>query len=88
MRKSPIRYIANCKTPTLILHQEADHRCPIELAERLYTGFVVPGVPTKFVRFPGENHEMPRAGQPQRRINRGKHILDWFGEYLDNTTNI
>lgn len=82
MSKSPIRYVANCKTPTLILHQEADHRCPIEQAEQLYTALVVLGVPTKFVRFPGENHEMPRAGQPQRRINRMKHILEWFGRYL------
>ncbi len=82
MSKSPIRYIANCKTPTLILHQEADHRCPIEQAEQLYTALVVLGVPARFVRFPGENHEMPRAGQPQRRINRMKHILDWFGRYL------
>jgi len=82
MSKSPIRYVKNCKTPTLILHQEADHRCPIEQAEQLYTALVVLGVPTKFVRFPGENHEMPRAGQPQRRINRMKHILDWFGRYL------
>ncbi len=87
MRKSSIRYTANCKTATLILHQEADHRCPIELDEQLYTGFVVPGVPTWFVRFPGENHEMPRAGQPQRRSNRMKHMLHWFGRYLDNTTN-
>lgn len=82
MRKSPIRYVKNCKTPTLILHQEADHRCPIEQAEQLYTALVALGVPAKFVRFPGENHEMSRAGQPQRRINCMKHILAWFAQHL------
>jgi dipeptidyl aminopeptidase/acylaminoacyl peptidase len=82
MAKSPIRYVENIKTPTLILHQEEDHRCPIEQAEQLYSALVVLGVPVKFVRFPGENHELPRSGQPQRRVNRLNHIVDWFGRYL------
>jgi dipeptidyl aminopeptidase/acylaminoacyl peptidase len=82
MQKSPISYVQNCKTPTLILHQEEDHRCPIEQAEQLYTALVALGVPTKLVRFPGEGHELSRSGQPQRRVNRMHHIIDWFGRYL------
>ncbi len=82
MSKSPLRYVQQVKTPTLILHQENDHRCPIEQAEQLYTALVELGVPTKFVRFPDEGHEMPRSGQPQRRVNRMHHILDWFTRYL------
>ena len=82
MAKSPIRYVNQVKTPTLILHQEQDHRCPIEQAEQLYTALVELDVPTKFVRFPDEGHEMPRSGQPQRRVNRMHHILDWFTRYL------
>jgi dipeptidyl aminopeptidase/acylaminoacyl peptidase len=82
MAKSPMRYVQNVKTPTLILHQEQDHRCPIEQGEQLYTALVMLGVPTKFVRFPEEGHEMPRSGQPQRRINRMEHIIDWFTRYL------
>jgi dipeptidyl aminopeptidase/acylaminoacyl peptidase len=82
MSKSPIRYVNNVKTPTLILHQEQDHRCPIEQGEQLYSALVVLGVPVKFVRFPGEGHELPRAGQPQRRVNRMHHIIDWFTNYL------
>ncbi len=82
MAKSPMRYVQNVKTPTLILHQEQDHRCPIEQGEQLYTALVMLGVPTKFVRFPDEGHEMPRSGQPQRRVNRLEHIVDWFTRYL------
>lgn len=82
MAKSPMRYVKNIKTPTLILHQEQDHRCPIEQAEQLYTALVVLGVPVKFVRFPNEGHELPRAGQPQRRVNRMNHIVDWFTRWL------
>lgn len=82
MSKSPIRYVQNIKTPTLILHPEADHRCPIEQSEQLYTALVMLGVPTKLVRFPDENHELSRSGQPQRRVNRMHHIVDWFDRYL------
>ncbi len=82
MAKSPIRYVRNVKTPTLILHQENDHRCPIEQAEQLYTALVELGVPAKFVRFPDECHELPRSGQPQRRVNRMGHITEWFTRYL------
>lgn len=82
MSKSPLRYVQNVKTPTLILHQEKDHRCPIEQGEQLYSALVVLGVPVKFVRFPDEGHELPRQGQPQRRVNRMNHIVDWFTRYL------
>ncbi|MDQ5851232.1 MAG: S9 family peptidase, partial [Chloroflexota bacterium] len=65
MAKSPLRYVKNVRTPTLILHQEGDQRCPIEQGEQLYTALVCLGVPTKFVRFPGESHGMSRHGQPR-----------------------
>lgn len=82
MRKSPIRYVANVKTPTLILHQENDYRCSMEQAEQWYTALVCLGVPTKFVRFPEENHDLSRLGQPHRRVNRLRHIVAWFDQYL------
>ena len=82
--KSPLRYVRNARTPTLILHQEDDHRCPIEQAEQLYTALVCLGVPVKFVRFPGESHGMSRTGQPRRRIARMHHILDWFDRYTQD----
>jgi dipeptidyl aminopeptidase/acylaminoacyl peptidase len=85
MAKSPIRYVQNVKTPTLILHQEEDHRCAMEQSEQFYTALVSLGVPTKFVRFPHENHDLPRTGQPQRRVNRMHHIQDWFTRYLKDS---
>jgi dipeptidyl aminopeptidase/acylaminoacyl peptidase len=79
--KSPLCYVKNVRTPTLILHQEDDHRCPIEQAEQWYTALIYLGIPTKFVRFPGESHGMSRDGQPRRRVARMRYILDWFDRY-------
>jgi dipeptidyl aminopeptidase/acylaminoacyl peptidase len=34
------------------------------------------------VSFPGEFHELSRSGQPKHRIERLRHILNWFGKWL------
>lgn len=77
--QSPIRYVERVTTPLLILHAEADYRCPIEQAEQLFTALKRLGkAPTKLVRFPGEGHELSRSGRPDRRVARLEMILSWF----------
>jgi acylaminoacyl-peptidase len=39
-------------------------------------------VPTEFVRFPGENHELSRSGKPKHRKERLEHMARWFKKYL------
>jgi dipeptidyl aminopeptidase/acylaminoacyl peptidase len=82
MAKSPIRYVENVKTPTLIIHSEEDYRCPMEQAEQFYTALKFLGVPTELVRFPGEHHGLSREGKPQHREERINHIIRWFKTYL------
>jgi dipeptidyl aminopeptidase/acylaminoacyl peptidase len=36
----------------------------------------------RFVRFPGENHELSRSGKPSRRLQCFGYLLDWFAEKL------
>jgi dipeptidyl aminopeptidase/acylaminoacyl peptidase len=79
---SPIAHIANCKTPTLILHSEKDFRCPIEQGEQFYIALKKLGVPTEFVRFPDETHELARSGKPKHRQERLERIVEWFKRYL------
>lgn len=82
MAKSPIRYVANVKTPTLIIHSEEDHRCPMDQAEQFFTALKYLGVPTEFIRFHGENHDLSRSGKPKHREQRLNHIIRWFKLYL------
>ena len=79
---SPIMYAANFVTPTLILHQEEDYRCPVEQGEQLFTALKLRGIPTRFVRFPGESHGMSRNGKPQHRQQRLEEIVAWYDRYL------
>jgi dipeptidyl aminopeptidase/acylaminoacyl peptidase len=83
MEKSPIRYVANVKTPTMIIQSEEDYRCPMEQAEQLFTALKVLGVETEFIRFPGESHELSRGGKPKHRRERLEHMVRWFKKYLD-----
>ena len=80
--QSPLKYVGNVTTPTLIIHSEEDHRCPIEQAEQFYIALKrIGNAPTKFIRFPEEGHELSRSGRPDRRVERLEAMLDWFKKY-------
>ncbi|HEV3312482.1 MAG TPA: S9 family peptidase [Chloroflexota bacterium] len=79
---SPIAYLSHMATPSLIIHSENDHRCPVEQGEQIFTGLRQLGVPTRFVRFPDESHGLSRGGKPSRRVERLNEIAGWFDRYL------
>ena len=78
---SPLKYVKNAKTPTLIIHSEEDHRCPIAEGYQLYTALVYLKVPARMVVFHGENHELSRTGKPAHRLRRLEEITGWFEKY-------
>jgi len=82
LRQSPISYIGNAKTPTLVIHSESDLRCAIEQGEQVFVALKRLGVPTKMIRFPDEPHGLSRNGRTDRRIARLEHIARWFDLYL------
>jgi hypothetical protein len=62
--------------------QRGDLRCPIEQAEQLFVALKQLRREVRFVRFPGENHELSRSGKPSHRLQRFDYLLDWFAEKL------
>lgn len=83
--RSPIAYIGNAKTPTKVIHNEMDLRCPIEQGEQVFVALKRLGVDTEFVRFPDEFHGLSRSGRTDRRIARLNHIKEWFDRYLKDS---
>lgn len=79
---SPMKYIGNAKTPTLVIHSENDLRCPIEQGEQVFVALKSLGVESEMVRFPGEFHGLSRDGRTDRRIVRLNHIVRWFDKFL------
>ncbi|MFO8060265.1 MAG: S9 family peptidase [Bacillota bacterium] len=82
MDSSPIKYIGSCTTPTMVIHSDMDLRCPVDQGELLYSALHRLGVPTEFVRFPGETHELSRSGKPWHRVFRLNKIVEWFERWL------
>ena len=81
-RQSPISYIGEAVTPTLVIHSENDMRCPIEQSEQVFVALKKLGVDTEMIRFPDEPHGLSRGGRTDRRIDRLRHIARWFEKYL------
>jgi dipeptidyl aminopeptidase/acylaminoacyl peptidase len=80
--QSPLKYFGSVKTPTMIIHSEEDHRCPVVEGEQTFVALKRLGVDTEMVRFPEEPHGLSRTGRTDRRIERLKHMLRWFDKYL------
>jgi dipeptidyl aminopeptidase/acylaminoacyl peptidase len=79
---SPLRTAHQIRTPCLVIHSEADHRCPIEQGEQFYATLIANGVEAEFLRFPGEGHELSRSGKPRHRVERFDAVIDWHNRYL------
>ena len=80
--QSPMKFIKDAKTPTLMIHSENDLRCGIEQAEQVYVALKKLGVETEFLRFPDEPHGLSRVGRTDRRIVRLQHIIGWFDRFI------
>ena len=81
-KHSPIAYIGNASTPTMVMHNEFDLRCPIEQGEQVFVALKKLGVETEMIRFPDEFHGLSRNGRTDRKIARLNHIRRWFDRYL------
>jgi len=78
---SPMKFVANVKTPTMILHGQADTRVPIPQAEEFYRALYERKVPVEYVTYPRENHGFV---EPRHIQDRWQRYLVFFGKYLNN----
>jgi len=61
--RSPLTYAMHCRTPTLMLHGQADDRCPIAEAEQFYRGLHDAGCETELLSIPGMTHMGDSTGR-------------------------
>lgn len=83
---SPMTYIKQAKTPTLIQHGDQDARVPIPNAFQLYQGLRDVNVPVRLSVFKGFGHGInkPKANRAAMEQN-----WEWFGKYIwgDSSTS-
>lgn len=78
-KHSAMSFVQNVKTPSLVLHGEADFRVPISQGWELYNALKQLGVPTEMVTYPREPHLL---GERAHQVDLLTRVLDWFDRYL------
>ncbi|MFN8606998.1 MAG: S9 family peptidase [Vulcanimicrobiota bacterium] len=81
--RSPISFVKDIHTPILFILGDADTRTPPESGgEQLFRALKYLHRTTAMVRFPRENHDLSRSGEPWHRVERLDHIANWFDRWL------
>lgn len=78
-KSSPITFIKNVKTPTLIVVGDRDGECPAPQSYEFWHAIKKQGVTTKFIVYPGEGHHFR---DPKHIADLAKETMSWFNERL------
>jgi len=78
-KSSPIRFIKNVKTPTLVVVGERDAECPASQSYEFWHALKTLGVPTQLIIYPGEGHLFL---DPKHQADRLDQTVGWFDRYL------
>ena len=76
---SPMTYIRQASTPTLIQHGEFDARVPTPNAYELYQGLQDVGVETRLIIYKGFGHGITK---PRERLAAMWHNWEWFARHV------
>jgi dipeptidyl aminopeptidase/acylaminoacyl peptidase len=75
-KRSPLAYVGNVKTPTMLMTGEVDYRTPSSEAEQFYQALRLRKVDTALVRVPNASHDI--SARPSLLIDKAAYVLAWF----------
>jgi dipeptidyl aminopeptidase/acylaminoacyl peptidase len=81
-QRSPIAHVQDVETPLLLIHGEADLRCPVSQADELYTALKRWDKTTKLIRYPASNHTLLKSGKPSYRVDLLEQVCAWMKQYV------
>jgi dipeptidyl aminopeptidase/acylaminoacyl peptidase len=77
--RSPLHYVKNVITPTMVMTGEADLRTPMGQSEEYYRALKMLKKDTLLVRVPDEYHGWRR---PSHRLLQQLYLMAWFEKYM------
>jgi len=81
-QRSPLKYVGNVTTPTMLITGELDLRTPMAQTEEYYQALKLRKVDTVMVRVPDEYHGA--AGRHiSNRLRRILYVRGWFDKYRE-----
>jgi acylaminoacyl-peptidase len=75
-KRSPLAYVGNVHTPTMLMTGEADYRTPPSEAEQFYQALKLRKIDTALVRVPNASHDI--SARPSLLNAQVAYILAWF----------
>ncbi|MBW3553109.1 MAG: S9 family peptidase [Gemmatimonadetes bacterium] len=82
LRRSPLMYVQNVKTPTMLMTGERDLRTPISQTEEFYQALKMLRVPTAMIRFNDEWHGT--GSKPSNFMRTQLYLRSWFERWGDH----
>ncbi|MDH5234498.1 MAG: S9 family peptidase [Gemmatimonadota bacterium] len=79
LKRSPLMYVGNVKTPTMLMTGVNDLRTPIGQTEEFYEALKIQKVPTQMVRFVDEWHGT--SSKPSNFIRTQLYLREWFKQF-------
>jgi dipeptidyl aminopeptidase/acylaminoacyl peptidase len=79
LKYSPLMYVGNVTTPTLVMTGELDMRTPMAQSEEYYAALKMRGVPSALLRFEGENHGT--GFRPSNWMRTQLYMMAWYQKW-------
>ena len=79
LKRSPLMYVGNVKTPTMLMTGVNDLRTPISQTEEFYEALKLRQVPTAMIRFNDEWHGT--SSKPSNYLRTQLYLKSWFQKW-------
>jgi dipeptidyl aminopeptidase/acylaminoacyl peptidase len=79
LKQSPLMYVGNVKTPTLLMTGVLDMRTPMSQTEEYYAALKLRGVETKLLRFEDEYHGT--SSKPSNFMRTVLYMDSWYKQH-------
>ncbi|MGH7467973.1 MAG: S9 family peptidase, partial [Longimicrobiales bacterium] len=79
LKHSPLMYVGNVTTPTVVMTGELDLRTPMPQSEEYYAALKMRGVPAALLRFEGEYHGT--SSKPSNFMRTQLYMMSWYKQW-------
>ena len=79
LKQSPLMYVGNVTTPTVVMTGELDLRTPLPQSEEYYAALKMRGVPPALLRFEGEFHGT--SSKPSNSTCTQLYMMSWYKQW-------
>jgi len=86
LKQSPLMYVGNVTTPTVVMTGVLDMRTPMPQSEEYYAALKTRGIPSALIRFEGEFHGT--GSKPSNFMRTQLYMMSWYNKWRRTGTSV